>query len=356
MMKVSLNCKLDNSGAYGFIKPIADIKEVEEIKVFRDSEAMAGDKIKYYTPRIHRPALLGQISKFFQMLSLVSSEVSVSIGIYEIPHGLLAFLIGKIKKIPTAICIIGNPGYRRIRKGLRKFLMYFMLKRVEAVTVTGNKSKEILVSNGVDPKKIYILPNSFDVRGFLPKGHEKIYDIISLGYLSPEKELVSFLHIINCLRKRIPTIKAGIAGKGPEKEKLERAIVELSLETNVELLGYVDNAAGYYNSGKVFVLTSSTEGLPRTVIEAMACGVPCVVSKVGDIEDLVRSGENGFVVDDYSHTEGFVEKIVLLLSDKNQYNRFSQSAALFAREHYSREAATDVWKKILREICGVNNV
>jgi len=355
-MKVSLNCKLDSSGAYGFIKPIADIKEVEEIKVFRDSEAIGGEKIKYYTPRIRRPALLCQVSKFFQMLSLVSPDVSVSIGIYEIPHGLLAFLIGKIKKIPTAVCIIGNPGYRKIRKGLRKFLTYFMLRRVEAVTVTGNKSKEILISNGVDPKKIHILPNSFDVSEFLPKGHEKIYDVISLGYLSPEKKLVSFLRIVNCLRKRIPTVKAGIAGKGPEREKLEKTIQELSLETNVELLGYVDSASDYYNSGKVFVLTSSTEGLPRTVIEAMACGIPCVVSKVGDIEDLVKNGENGFVVDDYSNIEEFVEKIVLLLSDKKQYNRFSQSAALFARERYSRRAATDAWKKILREICGVNNV
>lgn len=355
-MKISLNCKLDDVGAHGFIKPIADIEAVTEIRVFRDTRALAGNKIKYYTPRICKWALLRQINKFFQMLFLVPSDTAISIGIYEIPHGLLAFLIGKIKKIPTAICIIGNPGYSRIRKGLRKSVMYFMLKRVEAVTVTGSKSKEILVDNGVEPQKIYILPNSFDTNRLSPGHCEKTYDIISLGYLNPEKELVNFLRIVDVVRKRFPAIKVGIAGRGPEEERLRRTIQELALGDNVELLGYVENVTEYYNSGKVFVLTSSTEGLPRTVIECMAYGVPCVVSKVGDIEDLVKDGENGFVVDDYVDINKFAEKIMLLLRDENQYALFSERAKAFVKRNYSHQAATDVWKKILKEVYGVDNV
>lgn len=355
-MKISLNCKLDDVGAYDFIKPIADIKEVEQIQVFRDNKALAGKKIKYYTPRIRKTALLRQISKFFQMLYVVPSDTAISIGIYEIPHGLLAFLIGKIKKLPTTICIIGNPAYSKLRKGLRKFLMYFMLKRAEAVTVTGHKAKQVLIDNGVDSEKIYILPNSFDIGRFSPQHREKIYDVISLSYLGPEKELVNFLRISDIIRKEIPTIKIGIAGKGPEKEKLKKTIQELSLENNVELLGYVDNVTDCYNSAKVFVLTSSTEGLPRTVIEAMACGIPCVVSKVGDIEDTVKDGKNGFVVDDYSNIEEFAEKIMLLLRDKKQYDLFSERAITFVRKNYSQQAATDLWKKIFKQVCGVNNV
>lgn len=354
-MKISLNCKLDDIGAYGFIKPIADMERVEQIKVFRDSEAIACNKVKYFAPKIRKTALLRQISKFFQMLFQVPTDTTISIGIYEIPHGLLAFLIGKIKRIPVAICIIGNPGYSKIRKGLRKFIMYFMLKRAEAVTVTGHKSRQLLINNGVDPEKLYILPNSFDVNRFLPEDQKKIYDIVSLSYLSPEKELINFLHIVDLLRKRLPKIKAGIAGKGPEKERLQKTIQELSLDNNVELVGYVENAKDYYNSGRVFVLTSSTEGLPRTIIEAMACGIPCVVSKVGDIEDLVKDCENGFVVDDYSDIEKFGEKIMLLLCDTKQYNHFSKRATVFARENYSQQAVTDVWKKILKEVCGVDN-
>ena len=109
-MKISLNCKLDDVGAYGFIKPIADMERVEQIKVFRAREAIACNKVKYLAPKIRKTVLLRQISKFFQMLFQVPTDTTISIGIYEIPHGLLAFLIGKIKRIPVAICIIGNPG------------------------------------------------------------------------------------------------------------------------------------------------------------------------------------------------------------------------------------------------------
>lgn len=350
-MKISLNCKLHDFGAYGFIKPIADIEAVEEIHVFRDSKAIDGEKITYHTPGIRKPSFVAQTCKFFQMLLLVSPDTAVAIGIYEIPHGLLAFLIGKIKRIPVTICVIGNPAYSKVRKGLRKFLMYFMLKRSAAVTVTGSKSKEVLVTNGVPAEKIYILPNSIDVDKFSPKQGNKKYDVITLSFLGPEKELGNFVRIINLLKKKMPGIKAGIAGKGPEKMKLQNLIQELSLENNIELVGYVENAEDYYNSGRVFVLTSSTEGLPRTVIEAMACGIPCVTSKAGDVEDLVKDGENGFVIEEHCDIENFSGKINLLLSDQKQYHLFSERATEFAGKYYSSEAATNEWKKILTEIC-----
>ena len=119
-MKISLNCKLDSVGAYGFIKPISDIEEIKKIYVFRDEEAIPCKKTQYYTPFFTRGGYLGQISKFLKMLKLVDRKFILSIGIYEIPHGLLAFLIGKLKGVSVVISVIGNPGYTKIRKGIRK--------------------------------------------------------------------------------------------------------------------------------------------------------------------------------------------------------------------------------------------
>jgi glycosyltransferase involved in cell wall biosynthesis len=354
-MKIAICCKLSNKGAYGFIKPLANIKKIEKIQVFRDTKAADDAKIRYYTSETVRPALLRQIYKFFQMLFAVPSDTSVVIGIYEIPHGLLAFLIGKIKRIPTVICIIGNPGYEKVRKGLRKFLMYFMIKKTEVVTVTGRKAKKILINNGVDSRKIYVLPNSIDIHEFSPQKREKEYDILSLSYLGPEKKLENFLYIADMLKKKVPTIRAGIAGKGPGKEKLQKIIKKLSLENNVDLLGFVGNATNCYNSTKVFVLTSETEGLPRTLIEAMACGIPCVASLVGDVEDLIINNENGFLVDDYSNVEDFTKKIMILLSDRTKYELFSKRAIEFSRKNYSQEVVTKAWMNILEQIYGANN-
>ena len=66
-MKIALACKLDDNGDHGFIKPLADIKAVEKICVFRDVPGLSGDKVEYSTPKIRKPALLAQISGKFSM-------------------------------------------------------------------------------------------------------------------------------------------------------------------------------------------------------------------------------------------------------------------------------------------------
>jgi glycosyltransferase involved in cell wall biosynthesis len=349
-MKISLNCKLDSAGAYGFIKPITDINFVTRVDVFRDEIALPCSKVEYHTPYFSQGGFIGQCSKLIKMLQTVKKDTELAIGIYEIPHGLLAFLIGKIKKIPIIISIIGNPGYTRLRKGLRKKITYYMLKRADAITVTGNKSKKFLVSDGIDPSLIHILPNSIDTKLFKSNHEDTYFDIISLGRLSPEKELQKLLAIIAELKKKMPKIKVGIGGKGPENEKLERLINELSLRDNVELLGFVDDAVKFYNSGRSFALTSSTEGLPRTVIEAMACGVPSVAANVGDMEDLIVDGENGFLVQKYDCIDDYVTKIYILLSDNNKYYQFSQNGIRFSQEKFSYHAGTKVWENIIKTI------
>ena len=354
-MEISLNCKLADDGAYGFIKPIAVIKEVELIRVFRDKKGPSGEKIKYYTPYITKPALLCQLYKLIQMLFVVPSNTSVSIGIYEIPHGLLALIVGKIKRIPVTVCIIGDPGYINIKGGRIKSLMYFVAKHSDAVTVTGSYSRQILINNGIKADKIHILPNSFDINKWYPKPSEKKFDVLSLSYLSPEKKLLNFVKIISLLRQKIPTIKAAIAGRGPEKDNIANAIHQAGLDNNIELLGFVNDPITCFNSTRVFCLTSSTEGLPRTIIEAMACGIPCVASNVGDMTDLIKNDFNGFIIDDYNNIEDFAEKIILLLTDKNIYETFSQRSVEFVRDKYSQPAASKVWENIFKQICRKKN-
>lgn len=349
-MKISLNCKLDPAGAYGFIKPITDINFITEVDVFRDKKAIPCPKVKYHTPYFSHGGFLGQCSKLIKMLHMVKKDTQLAIGIYEIPHGILAFLIAKIRKIPIIICIIGNPSYTKLRRGLRKKVTYFMLKRADAITVTGKKSRQFLISDGIESSSIYILPNSIDTELLRLDKEKKVFDIISLGRLSPEKELRNLVKIVAELKKKHAGIKVGIAGKGPEKENLKKMVNDLMLQDNIELLGFVDDIVKFYNSGRVFVLNSSTEGLPRTVIEAMACGVPSVASNVGDIEDVIIDGENGFLVKKYNDIDGYIKKISLLLFDENKYERFSKNSMQLSRKKYSHNSATKVWRKIIKEV------
>ena len=349
-MKIYLACRLDKVGAFGFIKPIADLDLVESIDVFRDDDSLEDEKVKYHTPILKFCAISRQIDKLVQMLFKARKGDSVSVGIYEVPHGLIAFIVGKLRRIPVVICIISNPGYRKIRKGLRKWVMYYMLKHADFATVTGSNSKSILIKNGIKPDKIHILPNVFDSDHFYYENKPKSFDLISLGRLSPEKELIHFLHIVQKLKKTFPLIKVGIAGKGPDQMKIEMEIKKLDLADNVELLGYIKDAGEFYRSGRIFVLTSSTEGLPRSVIEAMACGVPCVASNVGDVSDIVIDKYNGFIVKDPFDAEEFTRKTELLLDDQEMYNRFSKNAVEYVNKNYNWHAAQICWKDILGKL------
>ena len=81
----------------------------------------------------------------------------------------------------------------------------------------------------------------------------------------------------------------------------------------------------------------------------MSCGIPSVVSNVGDISDVIIDGENGFIIDDYRDVDGFVKAITKLLSDDKLYKQI-QKNALEVRNIYSVKNATKVWKKIFTKL------
>jgi hypothetical protein len=72
-LKVSVNCKLDTNSAYGFIKPLADIRYISKVDVFRDYESLPHEKIEYHKPLFGRIGLLGQLLKLFAMLKIIKN-------------------------------------------------------------------------------------------------------------------------------------------------------------------------------------------------------------------------------------------------------------------------------------------
>ena len=349
-MKISVNCKLDNQGVYDFLRPLSDLDRISHLNIFRDFHGYKYDKLYYHCPQYNTHKIITQLSKVILMVRHIPKDTKICIGIYELPHGLIAYLIGKFWRIPVVISIISNPGYTVIRKGLRKKISNFMYKRCSAITVTGTKSKNYLIQNGINRKKIFIIVCPIDIEYFkvIPSVKKK-YDIISIGRLSPEKELFNLLKIVSILKNSMPNIKVGIAGNGPERKKIEMEISRLHLESNVDMLGYINDTADCFNSGRIFVLTSSSEGLPRTILQAMACGLPCVSSDVGDISDIITNGINGYLIEDYKDIENYVKVIHELLFSPNN-TKLGRRARESIEKYHSYESTSLLWDNILRHI------
>ena len=138
-------------------------------------------------------------------------------------------------------------------------------------------------------------------------------------------------------------------GDGPDTEDLKRQVAELGIESNVEFLGLRSDVLDLNLNAKIFALTSRWEGVSIAMLEAMSCGTIPVVSDVGDLRDVVDSGDNGFVFDE-DDLDSFAETISGLLADESRMTEFSQAARATVEDRCSREAVTRRWGATFRDM------
>lgn len=213
-------------------------------------------------------------------------------------------------------------------KVLERLFVNFFAKRAKAVRVINKKqTPEFLKKAGVDEKKLKYIPAfyiDFDI--FKPKNVIKKYDLVFSGRLVKSKGINLLLKAIEILKFQKPDIKLIIVGRGPLENKIKEYITKHKLENNVFFSGWlpgVEDVAKIYNQSKIFVIPSFNEGGPRVALEAMACKVPVITTKVGVMLDVIESGENGLFID--WNSKDIAEKILKLLKDENLRKKIAEN-------------------------------
>ena len=215
-----------------------------------------------------------------------------------------------------------------------KFINHFA-KRSSVVRVINYKQvPEFLINSGVSKDKIKIVPAfyiDFDI--FKPQGLdsggqnlEKKYDIVFSGRLVKNKGINLLLQAIKMVKIQTPDLKMIIIGDGPLKNKIQKFIKKNNLQNNIEFSGWLpknEDVAKIYNQSKIMVMPSYNEGGPRVTLEAMACKVPVLTSKVGIMLDVINYMENGIFVD--WSAEDIANKIILLLKNDNLRNKIAEN-------------------------------
>ena len=118
-----------------------------------------------------------------------------------------------------------------------------------------------------------------------------------------------------------------ICGDGAERENLKRLAAELNITGQIHFLGYRNDVKELLKAADIFLFTTLQEGLPRSLMEAMASGLPCVVSKIRGNTDLITDGKNGYLCSLNDYTE-FSERIILLAKDVVLRERLGKQALL----------------------------
>jgi len=192
---------------------------------------------------------------------------------------------------------------------------------------------------------IRVVPGGIDSRRFQPGQDTPSADLILTGRLVQIKRIDIFLQAVACVSRRIPGVRAVIVGDGPLCDALRSLAANLDVERNIHFVGYQQDVATWLRKSRVFVLTSDSEGLSLSMMEAMMCGLPAVVSDVGDLGDLIEHGVNGYLVPRRS-PQLLADRLVELLCEEAKRRAFSLAAHRSAMQ-YEKQATARRWDKIL---------
>lgn len=346
------------------INPLAQSNNIKDILIICRRPGPNIIKVKYICPPniIAHFSLIAIIYEYLSLfiLALFSSTTFI-IGYLLIPHGLIAFALAKITGKRIGISLIAGPfelyklshgplgiDYNKPLSFIGKFMIDVM-KKSDFIITTGSVTKRFLIKHGIDDFKIYSMINPPNITHFYPRTIAKKYDVISVASLIPLKHHEVLLKASSLVQKRFPNIKICIVGNGPEINQLMRLSEELKIKSNVDFVGFQKDVNQFYNSSRIFVHTSEREGFPNVVLEAMMCGLPCVVSDCGDITDLAKDGINSLVIQKFNDYEGYANAIIRLLEDKELYQKLSQNA-LNTMEALSSADVTHKWELILDKV------
>jgi len=200
-------------------------------------------------------------------------------------------------------------------------------------------------------KIIKIIPPPIDTDLFsysepIKKDH---YELLTVGQLTKRKGIDLIIRSLKILEKEGFNVVLKIAGEGPERNSLEILAKKLGLN-NVVFLGYLPRKSliSLYKSCDVYVHSSYAETIPAVIREAMSVGRPIVTTNVGVIDEYLKDGENGFLINERNEYE-FAEAIAKLLSDEKLRIKMGLNNRKYAVEKFSVGKVVKQWLEIYEE-------
>lgn len=193
---------------------------------------------------------------------------------------------------------------------------------------------------------IHVIPGGLDSGVYQPTDLPPETDVMFVGRLAPIKRPELLLDSIRLVADRLPGVRVTIVGDGVLREALEERSRRLGLESNVVFAGHRTDVRELLPRARMFILTSETEGVALSLMEALACGVPAIAPRVGDLADVLVDGVNGFLVD--AHTpEAFAGRMIALLTDETARRAFAAEARRSSAA-YTVSAMSRRWDDVLR--------
>jgi glycosyltransferase involved in cell wall biosynthesis len=245
--------------------------------------------------------------------------------------------------------------------GIYNRLDRMALRKFNGVAAVSNAVAGQLRDAGIADNKIHIIANGIDIDKFCgaepawfgssPDWKGKTIGIVAR--LDLQKGFEYLLQAIAGLTNSHPDLRLVIVGEGPDQGAIQSMADRLNLISRIVFAGQRGDMANVYAGFDVFVLPSLNEGLPMTVLEAMASSRPVIASKVGAIPTVVRDGETGLLVDP-KDVVGLRAALDRLLSDPALSSRLAIQGHAWVRRHFTSDAMAENYLRMYESVLGIN--
>lgn len=278
---------------------------------------------------------IGNIKAFIKL------EELQRINDYDIVHvhTPIAAIYGRLLKLnfPSLRIIYTAHGYHFLKGGSKLgWILYYPIEKIMAkftdVTININKEDYEITKEKLKPKKCYLLNGvGLDLDKYKKLSSKEIQEkrkefglkdkdfvVLMIAEINKNKNHIQLINAMDILKDKYPNIKVLCIGDGTLKESLEKQIILRNLQNNIFMLGYRLDVNKLINISDIGILLSRREGLPRNIMEFMACGRKVIATDIRGCRDLICDETIGTLVnvDDYESTAKAIEKYYIL-NDKS---------------------------------------
>jgi L-malate glycosyltransferase len=279
---------------------------------------------------------------------------------YAIPHSVSAFLAKSMlapRKLPvvttlhgTDITLVGSDrSYLPITR--------FSINQSDGVTAVSNYLKEATINVIGAKRDIEVIYNFVNCDKYKPSANQDLKDyfapegeriLIHVSNFRPVKRPADVVNIFSLVQKKLPAVLL-MVGDGPERSSAEWCAREAGLDRKVHFLGKQDNIEELIGISDLLLLPSETESFGLVALEAMACEVPVVASRVGGLPEVVTDGVEGYLVEP-QHIAKMAESSLAILADPDIRKEMGKRARQKAQALFCSTKIIALYENYYREV------
>ena len=251
----------------------------------------------------------------------------------------------------------------------RAIVNRMLLKRCDRLFGCGAAVRQALIDNeGLPESRVEVIYNGVDLKALgkpTPGARDRIraefgysandFVAVQVARLHELKDHQTALKAVDEARHSIPGLRLLLAGDGDQRSAIEQTIRERGLERTVTLAGTRKDIADLLSASDVFLMSSISEGIPLTVIEAMAARRPVVSTAVGGLPELVEHGVSGMLASS-GDASSLAASLVQLYQNADLRNQMAEVAASRAQEKFSLQGMLNSYRDVYHDVLGTNDL